>query len=88
MDSDAIRTQGDGTESPLPSEKTFKNNSQKFNSENDNRKIEKIGKETLSLAQQQSRSSIFYNPRCDNENFNFPLPTQVDHVSDCQLFCI
>lgn len=72
--SQAVRTQGDGNESPdtTPEVTTKSNNKQPTAAENLN--IDKLGKEYLAK-QFQSTSSILYNPSAsESESFNYPPP--------------
>lgn len=70
--SSAVRTQGDGTESPEvgPSEATFKKHSKASSDRGE--KIDKLGKDYLS---KQQTSTILYDPaKVDKESYNFPPP--------------
>lgn len=77
MNSEAIRTQGDGTESPdhtATQEATSKNAPKSASADAD--KIDKLGKQYLSK-QFQSTSSILYDPtNSETQNFNYPPPVQ------------
>lgn len=75
--SQAVRTQGDGNESPDTTAEvttTKSNNKQPTAAEDLN--IDKLGREYLAK-QVQSTSSILYNPSAsESESFNYPPPVQ------------
>lgn len=74
MSSEAVRTQGDGTEHPdVTADSSFKKLSQSSSVAADN--IDKLGKEYLS---KQTTSSILYDPSPadKNQSFNYPPAVQ------------
>lgn len=78
MNSEAIRTQGDGNESPdITPEATHKSIAQAVQkAEDNNNKLDKLGRQYLSK-QFQSTSSILYNPtNTTDQTFNYPPPVE------------
>lgn len=77
MNSAAIRTSGDGTESPEASLVEAKKSFICLESSSESAvRIDKLGKEYLTK-QFQSTSSILYNPSSsENKTLNYPLPIE------------
>lgn len=75
MNASALRTQGDGTESPDHACLTETLSKSQRKTSADDSQIEKLGKEYL--AKQTTSTTILFDPhQVDSGNFNFPPPVQ------------